>query len=105
MNEKTGKGGKACGDPETMPLRLFSGLPMQVCLCNLLWPGHVPFLFLSRGVHFVSLRCDFGGPGDFVTTPWKREAIGMKVVVVEKRKGFLAMVLRRMYGIKKLEEG
>ncbi len=28
----------------------------------------------------------------------------MKVVVIEKRKGFLGMVLRRMYGIRKLEE-
>ncbi len=28
----------------------------------------------------------------------------MKVVVIEKRKGFLGMVLRRIYGIRKIEE-
>ena len=28
----------------------------------------------------------------------------MKVVVIEKRKGFLGVVLRRIYGIRKIEE-
>lgn len=78
---------------------------MQVFVRDQLRLGDVPFQFLPHWAHLVSFRGDSGGPGLFVTTPWKREAIGMKVVVVEKRKGFLAMVLRRMYGIKKLEEG
>ena len=78
---------------------------MQVFVRDQLRLGDVPFQFLPHWAHLVSLRGDSGGPGLFVTTPWKREAIGMKVVVVEKRKGFLAMVLRRMYGIIKLEEG
>ena len=66
--------------------------------------GDVPFLFLSRGAHLVSFRGDPGGPGDFVTTLWKREARAMKVVVIEKRKGFLGMFLRKLYGIRKVEE-
>ncbi len=28
----------------------------------------------------------------------------MKVVVIEKRKGFVGMLLRKLYGIRKLEE-
>ncbi|CCX38978.1 unknown [Clostridium sp. CAG:1013] len=28
----------------------------------------------------------------------------MKVVVIEKRKGFLGMFLRKLYGIRKIEE-
>ncbi len=28
----------------------------------------------------------------------------MKIVVIEKRKGFVGMILRRIYGIRKIEE-
>jgi hypothetical protein len=45
---------------------------------------------------------DPGGSGIFVTT--NREVRAMKVVVIEKRKGFLGMVLRRIYGIRKIED-
>lgn len=68
------------------------------------WPGDVPFLFLPGGAHLVPFRGDLGGPGVFVTTLWKREARAMKVVVIEKRKGFVGMLLRKLYGIRKLEE-
>jgi hypothetical protein len=71
---------------------------------DLFWLGNVPFLFLPRGAHLVSFRGDLGSPGVFVTTLWKREARAMKVVVIEKRKGFLGMFLRKLYGIRKIEE-
>ena len=77
---------------------------MQVFVRGVFWAGDVPFLFLPSGAHPFSHCGDTGGPGVFVTTPWKREAIGMKVVVVEKRKGVVALLLRRLYGIKKLPE-
>lgn len=28
----------------------------------------------------------------------------MKIVIIDKRKGFVGMVLRRIYGIRKIEE-
>ena len=28
----------------------------------------------------------------------------MKIVVIEKRKGFVGMIIRRIYGIRKIEE-
>ena len=66
------------------------------------WPRNVPFLLLPRWAHPIFVRGDPGGSGIFVTT--KRAVRAMKVVVIEKRKGFLGMVLRRIYGIRKIEE-
>ena len=77
---------------------------MQVFVRDQLRLGDVPFQFLPHWAHLVSLRGDSGGPGLFVTTPWKREAAAMKIVVVEKRKGLLGMFRRRLYGIRKAEE-
>ena len=68
------------------------------------WFGNVPFLFLPCRAHLVSFGGDSGSPRVFVTTLWKREARAMKVVVIEKRKGFVGMLLRKFYGIRKIEE-
>jgi len=69
-----------------------------------LWPGDVPFLFLPRGAHLVPLRGAFGGLGVFVTTSRKREARAMKIVIVDRRKGVVGMLLRKLYGIRKVAE-
>ena len=77
---------------------------MQVFVRDQLRLGDVPFQFLPIGLTLFLSAVDSGGPGLFVTTPWKREAAAMKIVVVEKRKGLLGMFLRRLYGIRKAEE-
>ncbi|MFR3705447.1 MAG: hypothetical protein ACLTV2_05495 [Acutalibacter sp.] len=79
-------------------------LPDEVLVRHQLWFGDVPFLFLSAGFHHVPLRGDPGSFRVFVTTSRKREVRAMKIVIIDKRKGFVGMVLRRIYGVRKIEE-
>ena len=85
-------------------LFLLKKLSDQVPLRHQLWLGNVPFLLLPHRCRHVSLRGDPGGLGVLVTTARKREARAMKVVIVDQRKGFWGVVLRRLYGIRKVEE-
>ena len=103
-NEKNGKGGMAGGLYKEVPLRLSSGLPRQMPVRGMFRAWHVPFLFLPRGAHLVPLRGAVGGLGVFVTTSRKREARAMKIVIVDRRKGVVGMLLRKLYGIRKVAE-
>ena len=75
---------------------------MPVHVHDLLWAGAVRFLLLPNGADPVFGCGDHGGLGDFSAAPLGGSA--MKVIVVEKRKGFWGFFLRRLYGVKKLED-
>ena len=75
---------------------------MPVHVRRQLWTGALCFLFLPDGADPLFGRGDHGGLGDLSAAPLGGNA--MKVIVVEKRKGFWGFFLRRLYGVKKLED-
>ena len=83
-------------------LRLLSAAPVPLHVRGQLWAGALRFLLLPDGPDPLFGRGHHGGVGDFSAATLGGSA--MKVIVVEKRKGFWGFFLRRLYGVKKLED-
>ena len=82
--------------------RLLSAASVPLYVRGQLWAGALCFLLLSDGPDPLFGRGDHGGVGGLSAALLGGSA--MKVIVVEKRKGFWGFFLRRLYGVKKLED-
>ena len=68
-----------------------------------LWPGDVPFLFLPRGAHLCSsARCFWWPWGSRYYVAETGGTGQLKIVIAARRKGVVGMLLRKLYGIRKV---